>query len=111
MPVRVLRANRKVHANAGRVAVMRGPIVYCAEGVDNGKDLHTVGIHPDASFTVSESEFLLPALHTTGLRPIECDELYTEANTAPEDFPLTLIPYYAFANRGESSMQVWLVQY
>ncbi len=36
MPVRLIAANRRVHADAGRVAIMRGPVVYCAEGLDNG---------------------------------------------------------------------------
>lgn len=44
MPVTFIQSNRRIHENAGRIAVMCGPIVYCAEGVDNGKDLANVRI-------------------------------------------------------------------
>lgn len=111
MPVRLIAANRKVHASAGRVAVMRGPVVYCAEGVDNGSDLATIAIDKNAEFTVTEGEFLLPNLTTTATRPQASEALYEEVcEQADEELPLTLIPYYAFANRGESAMQVWLLK-
>jgi DUF1680 family protein len=41
MTPKFVRANRAVHENAGRVALMRGPVVYCLEGVDNGEDILT----------------------------------------------------------------------
>lgn len=111
MPVCLIAANRKVHASAGRVAVMRGPVVYCAEGVDNGSDLATIAIDKNAEFTVTEGEFLLPNLTTTATRPQASEALYEEVcEQADEELPLTLIPYYAFANRGESAMQVWLLK-
>ena len=110
MPVTVMAANRRVHENAGRVAVMRGPVVYCAEGVDNGEDLKTVAIDPKGDFRVGESRFLLPNLHTTGFRPTESAALYALAEDGFEEIPLTLIPYYAFANRGTTAMQVWLLR-
>lgn len=110
MPVTVLRANRKVHADAGRVAVMRGPIVYCAEEVDNGKDVRNLRIDIRSDFTSKESEFLLPTLHTTAYQQPESDTLYSIAEDNWVETPLTLIPYYAFANRGESEMVVWLLE-
>lgn len=110
MPVRLIAANRKVHSAAGRVAVMRGPVVYCAEGVDNGSDLSAISIAKNAEFTVTDGEFILPNLHTTATRPQESEALYAElSDIADEELPLTLIPYYAFANRGETAMQVYLL--
>lgn len=110
MPVRLIAANRRVHADAGRVAVMRGPIVYCAEGVDNGADLKSVALNVNAEFTLADSPFLLPALKTEAYRPTASDALYYDARDDYETIPLTLIPYYAFANRGETEMQVWLLR-
>ncbi len=110
MPVKLIAANRRVHADAGRVAVMRGPVVYCAEGVDNGADVKSVAVDIRSEFRVEASELLLPVLKTEAYRPRETESLYYEADEAYETVPLTLIPYYAFANRGESDMQVWLLR-
>ena len=110
MSVVAVSANRQVHDCAGRVAVTRGPVVYCIEGVDNGEDLKSVAIDPKCEFTVTDREFLLPTLTTTGYRPAESEDLYTPADDAVEAFPLRLIPYYAFANRGTTEMHVWLLR-
>ncbi len=111
MPVRLVAANPRVHADAGRVAVMRGPVVYCAEGVDNGADLAAVAVDIQGQFRLLDSEWLLPRLETTAFRPQPTANLYPDAAAvAYEPFPLTLIPYYAFANRGETEMQVWLLR-
>ena len=110
MPVRLIAANRRVHADTGRVAVMRGPVVYCAEGVDNGADLKSAALDIHAAFEIGHSEFLLPVLKTKAYRPKETESLYYDAGDDYEEIPLTLIPYYAFANRGETEMQVWLLR-
>lgn len=110
MPIRIISANRRIHSDAGRIAVMRGPVVYCAEGVDNGADIKSIALPAESVFELAESEFLLPILKTEAYRPFESDSLYYEAVDDYEKIPLTLIPYYAFANRGESEMQVWLLR-
>lgn len=110
MPVKIISANRRIHSDAGRIAVMRGPVVYCAEGIDNGADIKSIALPAESVFELAESEFLLPILKTEAYRPFESDSLYYEAVDDYEKIPLTLIPYYAFANRGESEMQVWLLR-
>ena len=110
MPVRIISANRRIHSDAGRIAVMRGPVVYCAEGIDNGADIKSIALPAESVFELAESKFLLPILKTEAYRPFESDSLYYEAVDDYEKIPLTLIPYYAFANRGESEMQVWLLR-
>lgn len=110
MPVRIISANRRIHSDAGRIAVMRGPVVYCAEGIDNGADIKSIALPAESVFELAESEFLLLILKTEAYRPFESDSLYYEAVDDYEKIPLTLIPYYAFANRGESEMQVWLLR-
>lgn len=110
MPVTPIRANRRVHDNSGRIAFMRGPVVYCAEGIDNGKDLRNIRVDIRSAFELKESDFLLPTLHTTAYQQPESDELYSVAEYNWVETPLTLIPYYAFANRGESEMLVWILE-
>lgn len=110
MPVVFIAANRRIHANSGRVAVMRGPVVYCAEGVDNGADIKSISVDVNAEVELEDSLFLLPILKTTAYRPKETDRLYYEVGDDYEETKLTLIPYYAFANRQETEMQVWLLR-
>lgn len=109
MPVTFIRANRHVHDAAGRVAVMRGPVVYCAESIDNVSDLKNIKIDINAEYTTSDSEFLLPTIETIAYQEPESDLLYMPAKDDYEKIPLTLIPYYAFANRGTTEMLVWFL--
>ena len=110
MPVYTVRPNKRIHASAGKVAVMRGPVVYCAEAVDNGEDLAAIRIDRKGSFTLGESDFILPRIKTTGYTTPDCDELYDDVSEELLPIDLTLIPYYAFANRGESEMTVWMLE-
>ena len=110
MPVTAVAANRNVHDAAGRVAIMRGPVVYCIEGIDNGENLKCVSIDTKAGYQLSGKEFLLPAIKATGYLPKASDALYAPADDELETIPLKLIPYYAFANRGTSEMQVWILK-
>ena len=107
---RLVWADPRVLCNANRACVMRGPVVYCAEGVDNGAHLHSYLLSPNATFTECESTaFGLPVL-TVGCqyRLPFAGGLYQNHPPVCEDATLTLIPYNAFANRGESDMLVWL---
>ena len=110
MPVRTVYAHPAVLRDAGCVAITRGPIVYCAEAVDNVELLHRVILTPGASAV----EIPDP---TTGLVRLELPALYERASAdaplysyaPPEKEPITLrlLPYSAFANRGETNMRVW----
>ena len=110
MPVVCVKANSRVHENAGRIAVMRGPVLYCAEGVDNGADLPTVAIDTSAEFVLEACDFILPSMTVAAYKEKASDELYSKAGDDYEEFTLKLIPYYAFANRGETDMQVWFLR-
>ncbi|OZG62196.1 hypothetical protein BLEM_0742 [Bifidobacterium lemurum] len=150
MPVVPVAANPRVGENIGKVAFVRGPITFCAEGVDNGEGLGR--LHVDAArldeataekFTmhagfdesrtdgsgrtgvVDPVDWDMVRLTVPGWRePVEPDT----ADDAPVDAPrvplyrrfdpacapdrqpvdITLIPYFAWANRGLSEMRVWL---
>ena len=115
MPARWVRANTRVRENAGRVALQRGPVVYCLEEADNGPSLHSVRVGTEARAESRwEPDTLggVVTLTTPGLRE-KADKpetgLYTfrEAPDA-EAVALRWIPYYAWANRGVGEMRVWI---
>ena len=108
MPVTLVEADLRVQNNAGRVAVTRGPVVYCLEAVDNGPLLRSVRLDPAAVFAVEESQFGLPVLTVTGERKKAGEGLYRPYCAAYQPAKLKLIPYFAFANRGISEMLVWI---
>lgn len=110
MPVVAVRANKRVHDCAGRIAIMRGPVVYCAEGVDNGSDIKNLRIDKAGKFELSDGEFILSNIVTKGYQVKENQSLYVIADDDFEEVPVTLIPYYAFANRGTTEMCVWLLE-
>ena len=110
MTPKFIKANKRVHDNAGRVALMRGPVVYCLEGKDNGKDLESVRVDVNSSFKLSDCEFILPALEAVGYQEKESDMLYFEATDEYDEIPLKFIPYYAYANRGETELLVWVLK-
>ena len=116
MPVRVLSADPRVRETVGQVAVTRGPITFCAEEADNGPDLHLLRIDParaDEIAVTMENTFGHPTARLTvpGLKEIlpEPGPLYRPAGS-PEETPtsISLIPYYAWANRGLGEMRVWI---
>jgi DUF1680 family protein len=108
MPVRRVLAHANVEANQGRVALERGPLVYCAEGVDNDGRVYDIIVPDNASFQVIQRPNLLQGIVAiTG----EVETVSGEsADTTPETNQRTLfaIPYYAWAHRGRGEMAVWL---
>lgn len=112
MPVRRIRTNTAVRENIGCTALMRGPVVYCFEGVDNGKAIQELSIPRDAQITAqTETEGLLAGmtvLTLTGRRAHIGGALYTEGEPEITDAQMKAIPYFAWANRGENQMRVWM---
>ena len=90
MEPRTVRANEQVEADRGRVAVERGPLVYCAEW-------------PDNTCNVLDAELAAKPDFTLGKTTIAGTDIVTLATDS-----LTLIPYYAWAHRGQGNMAVWL---
>ena len=107
MQPRVVRANEKVIADRGRVAIERGPIVYCAEWPDNDFNVHNILLNQHPSFQVVDKPDLLYGIReiTTDAQALSYD---AAGKLAVKDVNLTLIPYYAWAHRGEGDMEVWL---
>ncbi len=96
MAPRTVKANPHVEADRGRVAIERGPLVYCAEEADNSVDVLDVVLPPHPTFRVVDAPDLLG-----GIKQID---------TPLGDATLRLVPYYAWNHRGAGKMEVWLKQ-
>ena len=112
MSPRIIRANPRVLFDAHKCAVMRGPVVYCSEAVDNGELLRNIRLDITSPITEEQtpSGYAAPALSAVGYRRAvsESAPLYFEGAEDEIKIPLRLIPYHAFSNRGECEMQVWM---
>ncbi len=105
-----ISANKRVHDCAGRVALMRGPIVYCIEGIDNGKDIKSLRVDISGETTLGKSDFLVPDIIASGYKEAESDSLYFEASETLFPIGLKFIPYFAYENRGDTEMVVWVLK-
>ena len=113
MKIRKIYANLKVREDAGCVAFMRGPMVYCFEGVDNPGLLQSYHIFEDAKMEEEVcKEGLLEGcvLLKIKARKLETvgDSLYSEVAPVRTLTTLTAVPYYTWGNRGENQMRVWM---
>ena len=109
-------ASPRVPEDAGKAALVCGPLVYCAEEADNGPGLHRLSLDPGAAPEMTD----LPEALGTGRGVILSgwrdrdpadggDTLYRPWNGPLRDrVSLRLVPYYAWANRGPGEMRVWL---
>ena len=116
MPVRLVEANPYVEETRNHVAVMRGPLAYCLESNDLPAGVRVLDVH------VPRDVKLLPRAtdQLNGVTILEgkalaserrdwSNQLYRDLAPAPmKEFHLVLIPYYAWDNRGDSEMTVWL---
>jgi uncharacterized protein len=95
MPIRLRHAHPKVKGHRGKIAVTRGPLVYCLESVDNpGIDLFSTRLDPESLISVWENNLLGGIIKITG--------------KSIDGTPLIFIPYFLWGNRGPSQMSVWV---
>lgn len=116
MEIERMVAHPNVKANAGKIALQRGPVVYCLEQVDNGENLASIEINGDSLIEERFEEELLNGVMVlsgkakrTEVTSDVSQALYMrteDVNTSETTF--TAIPYYAWANRGEGEMTVWV---
>jgi hypothetical protein len=120
LKARLVRANPLVREDAGRVALERGPLVYCLEQPDQaGFNLMDAALLDDGTGFVSEFQkdllggvMILKHRGTVVDRPFNSEPLYLSFHDQTERpgavVALTYIPYYAWANREISRMEVWV---
>lgn len=102
MPIRRVIAHQKLKADEGKVALMRGPLVYCVEATDQPNvDLFKVALPKDAKLRASHRADLLGGVTVIEGKGIAADK-------SPVD--LVAIPYYAWQNREKGAMAVWIQQ-
>ena len=108
MPVRQVVSRREVKANQERVSFQRGPLVYCVEGVDNKGLAWNVVVPDNATFTTQPQQILDEPIIgiRANLSTVEPAADGQSVQIVPRS--VTAIPYYTWANRGNSPMQVWL---
>jgi hypothetical protein len=102
MSIRRVEANKNVADDAGKVALERGPIVYCLEGIDNGADLMKLALPDSSKLTESFNSGELSGIVTiSGEAQIENGKKVTAQK-------FTAIPYFVWNNRGADEMKVWI---
>ena len=115
MPVERIEANPKARMDCGRVALQRGPVVYCLEETDNGRDLNDLALPHRAKLkAVFAPELLGGVVTITGTArrrdPAAWNDgrLYQAAPTPRLQVPFKAVPYGVWNNRGPGEMIVWM---
>jgi len=103
MPIRRVVANEKVAEDRGKVALERGPVVYCAEWVDNEASVLNLLLPDNAPLKSKYRKDMLNGIVVISGKALALD---SDGKSAERDF--VAIPYYAWSNRGEGEMAVWL---
>ena len=117
MPVRRVYGNPRVRQQAGKVALQRGPLVYCLEEADNGAELHNLSLPAESTFSVFEGKGLFS--HKMLIQAEGFAQRAVESTTQPlwqydrapgtrQPQTLTFIPWFSWANRGEGEMRIWV---
>lgn len=102
MDVQKIKSNPKVESNAGRVAIQRGPLVYCAEWVDNNGLVSNLVVPENSAFQTAEMD---------GMKILKSNATainISDNNVSSKSQPFVMIPYYSWAHRGEGEMMVWM---
>ncbi len=114
MPVERLRAHPGVHADAGKVAIQRGPVVYCLEEIDNGKNLWALSLPCEALLEAHPDPLLLGGTVVVEGSALLCceapwaDNLYSSAPPVNTPVRIRAVPYHLWGNRGPGAMLVWI---
>lgn len=110
MNVRKVVARSEVKEDIDKIALERGPFVYCVEGADNGGDVWDFILPDNAQFSEKPSQVL-----TEPIVSLQTNVLFFEPTADGQKIQsvsktITAIPYYVWCNRGNNPMQVWLSQ-
>ncbi|MDO6430435.1 glycoside hydrolase family 127 protein [Flavitalea sp. BT771] len=104
MPVRKVKANANLSEDKGKVAIQRGPLMYCLEWKDNGGKVSDLLFPSTAILTPQKQKNDLGSITVLKGQGLRRDS----TSGVTRSVPVTLIPYYAWANRGPGEMTVWL---
>ncbi|MHC9537535.1 glycoside hydrolase family 127 protein [Dellaglioa sp. BT-FLS60] len=110
--IKIMKSNSNVRYNINKVGVQRGPLVYCSEQEDNDTDLWKINLKVDGQRKVKFEQNLLGGIAVIQIDALKIvdrtNDLYYESdkNEFLND-KVTMIPYYAWANRKDGQMSVW----
>lgn len=113
MPVKRMRSHPKVRETAGKVALQRGPIIYCLEEVDNGEDLINISLPKSVSLeTINNAPFngttaIVGEAHRL-LDNETSEDLYHSYSFEVENIQIKAVPYSHWGNRNPGEMMVWI---
>jgi hypothetical protein len=106
--VRIIKSNTNIKENIGKIALQAGPIVYCVEGFDMADgNANNIMLDKNQNFRFSYQKDLLNGLMTINGKAKYFQE-GNNGNVTVSEVDFTAIPYYAWANRGGSEMEVWI---
>ncbi len=108
MDVKRIVSRPEVKQDVERVAIQRGPLVYCVEGVDNNNQAWNLILPENTAFKTSFQKDLLEGVTTIQFDAPTIQISNNGQSVKTEVRKVTAIPYYAWANRGQNQMQVWL---
>ncbi len=114
MPAERIQSNPKVRRNAGRIALQRGPVVYCLEEIDNGPVLADIRLPGNCRLETEYDSSLcggVTVIKTTGVRTDMSEwegKLYSKAGYGTVPAAVKAVPYYVWANRKPGEMLVWI---
>ena len=112
MEPQLIEATPYVQDDSGRVALQRGPLVYCLEAGDNGINLRDIAISPNPDYQLTfDALYGTHIIEAEGIRrnASDFDGLYQTAASKRVKQLLKFIPYFGFANHGEREMIVWIL--
>ncbi len=109
MPIKTVVAHEKVVANRNRIAIERGPIVYCLEAVDNGGSVSDLVLSDPASLAVQDRSDILGGIKVITGQAQRARRL-DDGSIGVTETAMTAVPYYAWAHREMGEMEVWLAQ-
>ena len=108
---RYVRTNPNVRYNVRRACLFRGPILYCLEEKDNGKDLNKLILNTNNNFDEKDEKISsenIISLTANGFKFKDSKDLYLKDKPDITETSLKFIPYYCWSNRGENEMLVWV---
>ena len=106
MPVRRIHADPRVRDAAGKVALARGPLLYCMEGADHDAALSAIALSESAAVDTTVEEMVV--LQAKGIAECASDRLYSVDPVRTKPVQIRAIPYFAWGNREPGDMQVWV---
>ncbi|MNV32920.1 Non-reducing end beta-L-arabinofuranosidase [compost metagenome] len=107
-------AHPNLRADAQKVTIQRGPLVYCLESIDNGEPLSSISLKEDGELTAAFDETFLGGAVVVEADGLRVDQeswsggLYSREKAPLQSVKVKAVPYYLWGNRGSGEMKVWI---